>query len=56
MSDPENQEGKRVGVHPLVVIFGVIIGLWIFKATKPKPKEPPKFYGKPRIPMSQHIR
>ncbi|WP_447972749.1 hypothetical protein [Nitrospira sp. Kam-Ns4a] len=24
------QEGKRAGAHPVLVIFGVIIGLWIF--------------------------
>ena len=24
------QQGKRVGVHPILVIFGVIIGLWLF--------------------------
>lgn len=23
------QEGKRAGAHPLVVVFGVIIGLWV---------------------------
>ncbi|MDT7041231.1 hypothetical protein [Candidatus Nitronereus thalassa] len=40
MSDPENQEGKRIGIHPLIVIFGVIIGLWIFiQAIIPKSKD-----------------
>src|SRR2546430_16860328 len=24
------QEGKRAGVHPIVVIFGAIVGLWLF--------------------------
>lgn len=24
------QEGKRIGIHPIFVIFGVIIGLWLF--------------------------
>ena len=28
--DESPTEGKRVGVHPIVVIFGVIIGLWLF--------------------------
>ena len=26
------QEGKRAGVHPLIVVFGVIFGLWMFIA------------------------
>ena len=45
MSDPERQEGKRIGVHPLIVIFGVIFGLWIFiQAIIPKSKniQPPQ--------------
>lgn len=45
MSDPENQEGKRVGIHPLIIIFGVIFGLWIFiQAIIPKSKniQPPQ--------------
>ncbi len=45
MSDPENQEGKRVGIHPLIVVFGVIFGLWIFiQAIIPKSKniQPPQ--------------
>ncbi|MBA5865149.1 MAG: hypothetical protein GDA67_00465 [Nitrospira sp. CR1.3] len=34
MSDEENpyQEGKRAGLHPLVVVFGVLLGLWLFVA------------------------
>jgi len=24
------EEGKRAGVHPIVVIFGAIVGLWLF--------------------------
>ncbi|MGH7166960.1 MAG: hypothetical protein ACREII_00360 [Nitrospiraceae bacterium] len=24
------QEGKRAGVHPIIVIFGAIVGLWLF--------------------------
>jgi len=45
MSDPENQDGKRVGLHPLIVVFGVIFGLWIFiQAIIPKSKniQPPQ--------------
>jgi len=32
MSDEPNpyKEGKRAGVHPLIVIFVVLIGLWLF--------------------------
>ena len=30
MSNEEPTEGRRVGVHPLIVIFGVIFGLWLF--------------------------
>ena len=26
----KNNQGKRVGAHPILVIFGVIIGLWLF--------------------------
>lgn len=34
MSDEDNpyQEGKRAGLHPLVVVFGVLFGLWLFVA------------------------
>jgi hypothetical protein len=34
MSEEENpyEEGKRAGVHPLVVVFGVLFGLWLFVA------------------------
>jgi hypothetical protein len=33
MSDQEPyQEGKRAGVHPLIVVFGVLLGLWLFVA------------------------
>ena len=45
MSDPENQDGKRIGLHPLIVVFGVIFGLWIFtQAIIPKSKkiQPPQ--------------
>ncbi len=30
MNDEEPTEGRRVGVHPLIVVFGVIFGLWLF--------------------------
>ncbi len=32
MSNEPNpyQEGKRAGIHPLIVIFAVLIGLWLF--------------------------
>ena len=50
MEDPkENQEtGKRVGIHPMIVLFGVIFGLWIFtQAIIPKSKniQPPQGPG-----------
>ena len=46
MNDPEPQEqNKRVGLHPAIVLFGVIIGLWLFiQAIIPKSKniQPPQ--------------
>ena len=46
MNDPDPQEqGKRVGLHPAIVLFGVIIGLWLFiQAIIPKSKniQPPQ--------------
>jgi len=30
MSDQEPTEGRRVGVHPILVVFGVIFGIWLF--------------------------
>ena len=32
MSDESHpyKEGKRAGVHPLIVIFGILLGLWLF--------------------------
>lgn len=34
------ESGKRVGLHPIIVIFGVIIGLWIFiQAIIPKSRD-----------------
>ncbi len=32
MSDEQPTEGRRVGIHPLIVVFGIILGLWIFIA------------------------
>ena len=26
------EEGKRAGAHPLLVVFGILIGLWLFVA------------------------
>jgi hypothetical protein len=26
------EEGKRAGIHPLIVMFGVLLGLWLFVA------------------------
>lgn len=26
------EEGKRAGIHPLIVVFGVLLGLWLFVA------------------------
>ena len=26
------QDGKRAGLHPLVVVFGILLGLWLFVA------------------------
>ncbi len=42
MSDEEPTEGRRVGVHPLFVVFGVIFGLWLFVTLIiPKSKDSP---------------
>ncbi|MDH5642468.1 MAG: hypothetical protein OEY28_14350 [Nitrospira sp.] len=34
MSDNQGpyEEGKRAGVHPLIVVFGVLLGMWLFVA------------------------
>ena len=34
MSDNQNpyEEGKRAGAHPLLVVFGILLGLWLFVA------------------------
>ncbi len=35
----EYEEGKRAGAHPLIVLFGVIIGLWLLLSVfMPSPK------------------
>jgi len=26
------QEGKRAGLHPLIVVFGILLGMWLFVA------------------------
>ena len=40
MPDSDNEQNRRVGLHPAIVIFGVIIGLWIFiQAIIPKSKD-----------------
>ena len=44
-SDKPEEEGKRHGIHPILVIFGIIIGLWLFtQAIIPKSKniQPPQ--------------
>ena len=42
MSENEPTEGRRVGIHPLIVIFGVIVGLWLFiSLIIPKSKNTP---------------
>ncbi|MFB3137041.1 MAG: hypothetical protein ACE1ZJ_03915 [Nitrospirales bacterium] len=47
MNEPDKpeEEGKRHGIHPILVIFGIIIGLWLFtQAIIPKSKniQPPQ--------------
>lgn len=32
MSEEDYQEGTRAGAHPLVVVFGIIVGLWVLIA------------------------
>lgn len=42
MNDEEPTEGRRVGVHPILVVFGVIFGLWLFiSLIIPKSKNTP---------------
>jgi len=42
MSNEEPTEGRRVGIHPILVVFGVIFGLWLFiTLIIPKSKDTP---------------
>ena len=46
--EPSQQEGKRIGAHPILVIFGVIFGLWLFiTLIIPKSKDSPHQKGMP---------
>ena len=58
MSNQEEQQsqGKRVGVHPLFVIFGVIFGLWFFiTLIIPDPKDQKQRAGMPTKPVQSNI-
>ena len=45
-------EGKRVGLHPAIVLFGVIIGLWLFiTMIIPKSKNTKHPAGMPSQPV-----
>lgn len=56
MSDQEPTEGRRVGVHPLIVIFGVIFGLWLFVTLLiPKSKNNPP-HGPGTSPKTEVLR
>lgn len=49
----KQSQGKRIGAHPIVVIFGVIIGLWLFiTMIIPKSKDDEQQPGKPAQTMS----
>lgn len=53
MSDKEPTEGRRIGVHPLIVVFGVIFGLWLFVTLIiPKSKNSPT-HGPSAIPNAE---
>jgi hypothetical protein len=53
VSEEEPTEGRRVGLHPLVVIFGVIFGLWLFiTLIIPKSKNTP-VQGTGSLPNAQ---
>ena len=53
----EPNQGKRIGAHPLLVIFGVIFGLWLFitmiipksKDDKHQPGNPAQSIGSMRL-------
>ena len=47
-SDNKHTQGKRVGAHPILVIFGVIFGIWLFiTMIIPKSKDDKQQPGKP---------
>ena len=47
-SDNKQTQGKRVGAHPILVIFGVILGIWLFiTMIIPKSKDDKQQPGKP---------
>ncbi len=56
-SDTQHNQGKRVGIHPILVIFGVIFGLWLFitmiipksKDDKLQPGNPAQSVGAMRL-------
>ena len=53
MSDEQPTEGRRVGVHPIIVVFGVILGLWVFISLiipKSKNTQPPGVGSPPNTP------
>ncbi len=42
MNEEKPTEGRRVGIHPIIVVFGVIFGLWLFiSLIIPKSKDIP---------------
>ena len=61
-SDNTPNQGKRVGVHPIIVIFGVIFGLWLFitmiipksKDDKQQPGKPAQSIGAMRLSTISH--
>lgn len=57
MSEEEPVEGRRVGIHPLIVIFGVIFGLWLFITLiipKSKDSKAPGTGANPTEPAALH--
>ncbi len=54
MENPDRKpaEGKRVGIHPAIVLFGVIVGLWLFiTLIIPKEKNTKQLAGMPSQPV-----
>ena len=48
----KSAEGKRVGLHPAIVLFGVIVGLWLFiTMIIPKEKNTKHQAGMPSQPI-----